>query len=304
LAAEQQTPPDWLGEVKGLVTLGSPIDKHHLIWGENFPRDISKPKAEKIKWWNFWDYSDPVGHSLDGIFGRGCMNNQFERVFDAGYWRYPIPGKAHVDYWTDINLHHKIIQEVMEIPAEYKPGQMEVADKWWGRWKLPRPGDFAAYGVARGMEVVALLYFLSHLLNPIRDWMVQKWPFVAPWLDRAESWPSTSGFVLKAQYVNIAIWTLGAAWIWKFIWDIGLLKYQDEKLNLERQLRRERWAMILWGVVLIYASLNIGAPPAQDIKDYLGWATGLVTTALVWKLHTAVHKGLVQLWRYGLGIRR
>jgi hypothetical protein len=61
---------------------------------------------------------------------------------------------------------------------------------------------------------------------------------------------------------------------------------------------------VLVGVVVIYASLNIGAPPSQDIKDYLGWATGLVTTALIWKLHTALHKGLVQLWRYGLGIRR
>jgi hypothetical protein len=288
----QAKPPEWLGVVKGFVTLGSPIDKHNLIWGENFPADIPKEQAEKIKWWNFWDYSDPVGHSLDGIFGGGNReNNQFRRIFDAGYWRYPIPGKAHVDYWKDINLHHKVIQEVIQIPAGYEAGQRKVEDRLWGKLKWPGPGDFVAYGLARAAEVAALLYYLSRLLRPVREWKA-----IAAWLDGAKTWPLPS-----LPQTNMAIWTLGAAWIWKLVWDNPLsVAKQDEMLNL-RQLRWERVAMSLWGLVLIYVSLNIDAPKAEGINDEIGWAMGLVTTALIWKLHAAVHKGLVQWWRYGRG---
>ena len=303
LAAVEKDPPAWLGEVKGLVTLGSPIDKHHLIWGhQNFPLDVPTVQRDKIDWWNLWDYSDPVGHSLDGIFGdgRAAENNQFRRVLDRGNARYPIPGKAHVDYWKDINLYHVIIQEVMGIPAGYDAKQRKVTNRWWGNWKAMRTGDFLAYGLARGAEVVALLYFLSRLLNPIRQTVVRKWPSVAQWLDKAKTWPLPSSVPIS-HYLNMALWTLGIAWIWELAWDNKWSsRKQDENLNLEQQLRWERVAMFLWGAVLVYASINIQAPHGE-LKDYLGWATGLVTVALIWKLHTAVHKGLVQLWRYGKG---
>ena len=37
------------------------------------------------------------------------------------------------------------------------------------------------------------------------------------------------------------------------------------------------------------------------MKDYIGWAIALGTTVLIWKLHTTLHKGLLQLWRYAKG---
>jgi len=37
------------------------------------------------------------------------------------------------------------------------------------------------------------------------------------------------------------------------------------------------------------------------VKDYLGYLSGLLVTSLVWKLHTVIHKGLVQMWRYTTG---
>ena len=49
VAAMQAKPPEWLGEVKGFVTLGSPIDKHNLIWGENFPADIPKERDQVVE---------------------------------------------------------------------------------------------------------------------------------------------------------------------------------------------------------------------------------------------------------------
>ena len=190
-----------------------------------------------------------MGHSLDGIFGGGNReNNQFRRIFDAGYWRYPIPGKAHVDYWKDINLHHRIIQEVIQIPAGYEAGQRKVEDRLWGKLKWPGPGDFVAYGLARAAEVAALLYYLSRLLRPVREWKA-----IAAWLDGAKTLPLPS-----LPQTNMAIWTLGAAWIWKLVWDNPLsVAKQDEMLNPERQLRWERVAMSLWGLVLIYMSVLI-----------------------------------------------
>jgi hypothetical protein len=38
-----------------------------------------------------------------------------------------------------------------------------------------------------------------------------------------------------------------------------------------------------------------------QIKDALGFLTGLVVSILVWKLHTTMHHGLLQMWRYTKG---
>src|ERR1019366_6185704 len=70
MAALEAVPPAWLDEIKGVVTLGSPIDKHRAFWGaQNFPADpLPADRKTKIPWWNFSDYSDPVAYSLDAIF--------------------------------------------------------------------------------------------------------------------------------------------------------------------------------------------------------------------------------------------
>src|SRR5258707_2775573 len=62
--------PDWLKRVRGYMTIGSPIDKHILLW----PRLWKKlnPQlangmfsGERIRWRNYYDYGDPVGFKLD-----------------------------------------------------------------------------------------------------------------------------------------------------------------------------------------------------------------------------------------------
>ena len=35
-----------------------------------------------------------------------------------------------------------------------------------------------------------------------------------------------------------------------------------------------------------------------SVKDFVGYAAGLLVSALVWKLQTTIHKGIVQMWRY------
>jgi hypothetical protein len=314
LARSAAVTPAWLDEIKGFVTLGSPIDKHHLFWGEqNFPRDIKTPQTSKIRWWNFWDYSDPVGHSLDSIFPKpdAAKNHQFERVFDAGFARYPIPGVAHVDYWKDANIYHRIIQEVMQIPAGYRPWQMETNNRWWGQWWLMRTGDYVSYGLGRAAEVVAMVYFLSRLVAPIRDKLLAKLPAITSLFDLARTQPLPAGIFPGAhwpgaQWVNLAVWALGPAAIWKLVWDVGLSGVQDRELNLVSQLRVERFVTVIWGVFLLLVALNIEIPQAcpgdcPELKDYVGWGIGLLMTAIVWEIHTAVTKGLVQVWRYGKG---
>ncbi len=64
--------------------------------------------------------------------------------------------------------------------------------------------------------------------------------------------------------------------------------------------------MVLWSVTLLVAALNLRAAQScpgdcPEAKDYFGWAVGLLVTILIWRLHTTVNNGLLQLWRYSKG---
>lgn len=69
--------PDWLNQVRGVMTIGSPLDKHLLLWRELFeprgPKSALKqkwqPKQEgsKIEWRNYYDNGDPIGFELEGL---------------------------------------------------------------------------------------------------------------------------------------------------------------------------------------------------------------------------------------------
>lgn len=38
-----------------------------------------------------------------------------------------------------------------------------------------------------------------------------------------------------------------------------------------------------------------------SLTDLIGYFTGVVTACLVWSLHTTIHKGIIQMWRYTKG---
>lgn len=65
--------PQWLNQVRGVMTIGSPLDKHLLLWRELFePNEIPlKQKWEspngKIEWRNYYDNGDPIGFELEGM---------------------------------------------------------------------------------------------------------------------------------------------------------------------------------------------------------------------------------------------
>lgn len=105
----------WLKQVKGFMTIGSPIDKHLILWPELFEEFKElPPKNEKIVWLNYYDFGDPVGFELDTarIWLRSNSPFLFNKERDKGFSRYLLPGKAHVDYWQDKALFGDYLRNV------------------------------------------------------------------------------------------------------------------------------------------------------------------------------------------------
>ena len=116
----------WVDCVRGLMTIGSPIDKHLVLWPELFSEfeqpafDPPPPAGDaRIEWRNYFDRGDPIGFELDltrewlGEHGWNGVFN-FESKHDFGFDRYTLPGKAHVDYWTDDAVFGHFIQTVVQ----------------------------------------------------------------------------------------------------------------------------------------------------------------------------------------------
>ena len=129
----------WIGDVRGYMTIGSPIDKHLVLWpslwknvktkiasrpGADasivFERDGQPPLtlSQKIQWRNYYDYGDPIGFQLDTavefLCEEKCAAFEFDTTkHDFGFSRYPLPGKAHNDYWTDAAVFGHFIDDVV-----------------------------------------------------------------------------------------------------------------------------------------------------------------------------------------------
>lgn len=129
----------WVENVHGLMTLGSPIDKHLILWPELWSEFESDPpsgpkwrtlpavKTEKdengsdgrlIPWFNYYDYGDPVGFDLDAIrswmkIKGGNPPLDFDQKKDIGFSRYIFPGMAHVEYWRDRRVFGHFMEQVV-----------------------------------------------------------------------------------------------------------------------------------------------------------------------------------------------
>jgi len=143
----------WVKLARGFMTIGSPIDKHIVMWQnlwKQFHEREGKPWAEvgvqmpqAIVWWNYYDNGDPVGFNLDSTrlwlqdhlwvkvkeseTGTRVLADKEEQPFfdfpegnDRGFTRYFLPGKAHVDYWNDPGVFGHFLSTVME-PARAYP---------------------------------------------------------------------------------------------------------------------------------------------------------------------------------------
>jgi fluoride ion exporter CrcB/FEX len=111
----------WLKNIKGFMTLGSPIDKHLTLWPQLWDGlgELSRSFSSKnqIQWRNYYDYGDPVGYELDSArawLRSNCDAFDFQESHDYGFSRYYLPGKAHVDYWRDDEVFDNFIGGAVE----------------------------------------------------------------------------------------------------------------------------------------------------------------------------------------------
>ena len=130
--------PAWANSVRGLMTIGSPIDKHLVLWPELFGEGAPRHSTDHpIDWRNYYDEGDPVGFALDDA--RAWIQlHEWRSVFDFppqndyGFTRYPFPGKAHVDYWTDDAVFGHFISNVVKEtrgPAPADPAPAPADDR-------------------------------------------------------------------------------------------------------------------------------------------------------------------------------
>ena len=124
-SSEHQKERSWVRNVRGLMTIGSPIDKHIALWPDMW-NPVQNPNTtwtpsnddQRIAWRNYYDYADPVGFDLDTA--RAWLNRhgwdgffEFEPNHDFGFARYFLPAKAHNDYWNDPQVFGHFICDVM-----------------------------------------------------------------------------------------------------------------------------------------------------------------------------------------------
>ena len=95
--------PSWLKHMHGYMTIGSPIDKHLLLWPRMW-NELNPSLADKdleehqIKWRNYYDYGDPIGFKLNTARERlktwKSKAFEFGEEHDYGFARHLLPGKA------------------------------------------------------------------------------------------------------------------------------------------------------------------------------------------------------------------
>ena len=128
---------DWVRCVRGFMTIGSPIDKHILLWprlweGHRLDSEVGDDGRVRfgpaeaprlvlpgpIPWRNYYDFGDPVGAKVKSaarlLEDRHCRAFEFDtRKHDIGFSRYLMPGKAHTDYWKDPEVFEHFIRDVV-----------------------------------------------------------------------------------------------------------------------------------------------------------------------------------------------
>ena len=121
----------WVKQLRGLMTIGSPLNKHILLWPELF--NALKPPTPQttkpIHWVNYYDYGDPIGFELEATRRWMDEKEHHWRPFfefdpnkdDIGFTRYLFPGKAHIDYWQDKDVFGHFIEHVVQLPARLPP---------------------------------------------------------------------------------------------------------------------------------------------------------------------------------------
>jgi hypothetical protein len=189
--AEETVTQPWLQHIHGFMTIGSPIDKHLLLWdhlwrapsdipagdGRDFI-DLTKSAASlrkcQIRWRNYYDFGDPIGFKLETA--RRWLDAKGDKVFefcgckdcghDIGFARYLLPGKAHNDYWEDPEVFEHFIRSAMT------PRRGCCPPKPRSRWLVKRLSPSLPYILSAVLLLIGtfILYkAVTEFINPDID---------------------------------------------------------------------------------------------------------------------------------------
>ncbi len=227
--------PEWLKHVHGYMTIGSPIDKHLLLWPRLWNTlnpslaDAVLP-AGQIRWRNYYDYGDPVGFKLDTV--RRWLDIQKSKAFqfcgcpehqnDIGFARYLLPGKAHTDYWNDPDVFEHFVDDVIRIPEKGDSPAKRPTDKPIIPWLSPAlPYVFSAAVLIIGVYLLCkAVAGFTYPDDPLTKYFlitaigVEPTPGVSRWdlfLNTLGIAGLIAGTTLFARFPRLA-----AGWRWKF----------------------------------------------------------------------------------------
>lgn len=182
----------WIKQVRGFMTIGSPIDKHLILWPDLFssftgPNMLTitgsaTPSEWKpqIRWLNYVDNGDPVGFELDTA--RWWMKeNKYDQLFaftpndDFYFTRYIVPGKAHTDYWEDSDVFQHFIMTVVAPPE--KPDDPPASSRRDALRNGPRTrfkAKIFSYLVAYAIPLVAVFAAVYFLCKGVEQYLDPK----------------------------------------------------------------------------------------------------------------------------------
>jgi hypothetical protein len=163
----------WIKSVRGLMTIGSPIETHHLLW-PNLWTDLRPDHAGiqricgndfRIQWRNYFDYGDPIAYALtktkEWLEPSGFR--QYLTFEETGFSRSYVPGKAHIDYWKDDEVFGHFIEHVIK-PSRPRGS---TARRFTDAPRSKRRAVFVSYVIPPLLIAVMLLAATYSLYRPV-----------------------------------------------------------------------------------------------------------------------------------------
>lgn len=258
----------WLERVDTFVTLGSPIDKFLVLWWLNYkhlltperwmdPSFHAYRRGRKIRFFNYADEQDPVGHHLDIAATAPAVQEVFAIEEDKVFNRCAVPGVAHTSYWKDLPLFKRIVHLAID-GGSVNDGKAPV--QWFDARTYQKGLTYAYYVIP--YAVLALHFFAL-------SWAV----YSQSWHGRTvASVLFLSTFLLGRRLIDLSLW-------WRQVLNA---KQCDEDLGSSERKRagaRFRWRLgflccLYLGLAGIFFSISYASLPVPRLS-YIGLISGL-----------------------------
>jgi len=288
---------EWVKYLSSYVTLGSPIDKYLALWTENYKHlantawiddTLIQSRGYKIRHFNYSDEQDPVGFELNILKSTPAWQALMEIGEDIVFARYPLPGRAHVDYWNDYDLMQRILDVGIDNRSESIDEQKKPRGHYTEWFKL-------------GAYIKALL--LSYVLVPSLGWAVASvflQMIVHSLAANTIPWLSIVFFLATLVLTHILMELL-------IMWRLLLVVSRKEESPMQEKIKRQfadkiiraiiYGTPVLWGGLLVITLL----PAVQEwFGKYL--ATWLISVGLallvscdIARIHLTTHRRWMNL---------